>query len=240
MKASRLLFPLFSCLRIEIYICKNRYGNLKTVVRYVIKLSRKHHGGNIKETFWLNFDYFFPGQFLHRTVIVKKTKNRKGKLMGRLRVSGNTPKPRKVMSTLGHRLYLATNKTVSCWMVQHNGGALLDGNITDYLIQRSGDQPNSVDETVNDDTEHVNENIIDKPVDIETDHEEFEDEDDLDSDDNIDTNSEYEDFGISSDNNTNTNVHKAAMDKNEYAFPEGKITTEKDSNIIDTVAVDKV
>lgn len=56
--------------------------------------------------------------------------------MGRLRVSGNTQKPRKVMATLGHRLNLAKNETVSCWMVQHNGGALLDGNITDYLIKR--------------------------------------------------------------------------------------------------------
>ena len=60
--------------------------------------------------------------------------------MGRLRVSGNTPKPRKVMATLGHRLNLATNKTVSCWMVQHNGGALLDGNVTDYLLQRGKDK----------------------------------------------------------------------------------------------------
>lgn len=80
------------------------------------------------------------GQFLHRTVLLKKTKNRNGKLMGRLRVSGNTPKPRKVMATLGHRLNLATNKTVSCWMVQHNGGALLDGNVTDYLLQRGKDK----------------------------------------------------------------------------------------------------
>lgn len=76
------------------------------------------------------------GQFLHRSIILKKTKNRKGKLMGRLRVTGNTKKPRKVMATLGHRLNLASNTTVSCWMVQHNGGALIDGNITDYLIRR--------------------------------------------------------------------------------------------------------
>ncbi|XP_060603951.1 inter-alpha-trypsin inhibitor heavy chain H3-like [Ruditapes philippinarum] len=76
------------------------------------------------------------GQFLHRNVILKKTKNRKGKLMGRLRVSGNTQRPRKVMATLGHRLNLAKNETVSCWMVQHNGDALLDGKITDYLIKR--------------------------------------------------------------------------------------------------------
>ncbi|XP_045167329.2 inter-alpha-trypsin inhibitor heavy chain H3-like [Mercenaria mercenaria] len=75
------------------------------------------------------------GQFLHRTVHLKKTKNRKGKFMGQLRVSGNTQRPRKLMATLGHRLNLATNKTVSCWMVQHNGGALLDGKITDYLIK---------------------------------------------------------------------------------------------------------
>ena len=85
----------------------------------------------------LNIFFFFLGQFLHRTVLLKKTKNRKGKLMGRLRVSGNTPKPRKVMATLGHRLNLATNKTVSCWMVQHNGAALLDGDLTDYLLERS-------------------------------------------------------------------------------------------------------
>lgn len=78
----------------------------------------------------------FPGQFLHRNVILKKTKNRNGKLMGRLRVSGNTQRPRKVMATLGHRLNLARNETVSCWMVQHNGGALLDGTITDYLIKQ--------------------------------------------------------------------------------------------------------
>ena len=54
--------------------------------------------------------------------------------MGRLRVSGNTKRPRKVMASLGHRLNMATNQTVSCWMVQHNGGDLLDGNITDYLV----------------------------------------------------------------------------------------------------------
>jgi hypothetical protein len=40
------------------------------------------------------------------------------------------------MATLGHRLNLAKNETVSCWMVQHNGDALLDGKITDYLIKR--------------------------------------------------------------------------------------------------------
>ncbi|KAL4227000.1 Inter-alpha-trypsin inhibitor heavy chain 3 [Mactra antiquata] len=75
------------------------------------------------------------GQFFRRHVTLKKTKNRKGKLMGRLRVSGNTQRARKVMATLGHRLNLATNMTVSCWMVQHNGGALIDGNITDYLVK---------------------------------------------------------------------------------------------------------
>lgn len=55
--------------------------------------------------------------------------------MGRLRVSGNTQRARKVMATLGHRLNLATNRTVTCWMVQHNGGALIDGNISDYLVK---------------------------------------------------------------------------------------------------------
>jgi len=43
------------------------------------------------------------------------------------------------MATLGHRLNLATNTSVSCWMVQHNGGNLLDGNITDYLLRRKHD-----------------------------------------------------------------------------------------------------
>ena len=86
---------------------------------------------------------FVSGQFLYRTVLLKKTKNRKGKLMGRLRVSGNTPKPRKVMATLGHRLNLATNKTVSCWMVQHNGAALLDGDLTDYLLEHRKNKSDS-------------------------------------------------------------------------------------------------
>ena len=118
--------------------------------------------------------FSFTGQFLHRSVIVKKTKNRKGKLMGRLRVSGNTMRPRKVMSTLGHRLNLAANKTVSCWMVQHNGGALLDGNITDYLI-KTGDQENTGHtfadtaddiESVEDDSSRENVVIDDDDVDI--------------------------------------------------------------------------
>ena len=65
--------------------------------------------------------------------------------MGRLRVTGNTPKPRKVMATLGHRMNLATNKTVSCWMVQHNGSGLLDGNFTDYILHREKDDENKVE-----------------------------------------------------------------------------------------------
>lgn len=89
------------------------------------------------------------GQFLHRTVLLKKTKNRKGRLMGRLRVTGNTTKPRKVMATLGHRMNLATNKTVSCWMVQHNGAGLLDGNVTDYMLQRGKDNGNKVENIKN-------------------------------------------------------------------------------------------
>ncbi|XP_060559991.1 inter-alpha-trypsin inhibitor heavy chain H3-like isoform X2 [Ruditapes philippinarum] len=75
------------------------------------------------------------GQFLHRKVVLKKTKSHQGKLMGQLRVSGNTQKPRRLMATLGSRLNPASNATVRCWMVQHNGGALLDGNISDYLVQ---------------------------------------------------------------------------------------------------------
>ena len=83
----------------------------------------------------LTFLYLILGQFLHRKVGLKKTKSQEGKIMGQLRVSGNTQKPRRLMATLGHRLNLATNTTVTCWMVQHDGGALLDGNISDYLIQ---------------------------------------------------------------------------------------------------------
>ena len=78
--------------------------------------------------------FLYLGQFLYRTVHLKQTKERNGKLMGQLEVSGNIPKPRKLMATLGHRLNLATNQTVPCWMVQHNGGALLDGVVKDYLI----------------------------------------------------------------------------------------------------------
>ena len=69
--------------------------------------------------------------------------------MGRLRISGNTQRPRKVMATLGHRLNLAKNETVSCWMVQHNGGALLDGKITDYLIKTKQDDGSNLDNTNN-------------------------------------------------------------------------------------------
>ena len=69
--------------------------------------------------------------------------------MGRLRVTGNTTKPRKVMATLGHRMNLATNKTVSCWMVQHNGAGLLDGNVTDYMLQRGKDNGNKVENIKN-------------------------------------------------------------------------------------------
>lgn len=98
--------------------------------------------------------------------------------MGRLRVTGNTQKPRKVMATLGHRLNYASNTTVSCWMVQHNGGALIDGNITNYLIRRkSKETENTVhdndieeDETV--DTSDLN-NLyqIETETDSETDEE---------------------------------------------------------------------
>lgn len=81
--------------------------------------------------------------------------------MGRLRVSGNTPKPRKVMSSLGHRLYLATNETVSCWMVQHNGGALLDGNITDYIIKRGKTLTDTSDANSSDKSVEIKDNITD-------------------------------------------------------------------------------
>ena len=43
------------------------------------------------------------------------------------------------MATLGHRMNLATNKTVSCWMVQHNGSGLLDGIFTYYILHREKD-----------------------------------------------------------------------------------------------------
>ncbi|WAR26465.1 ITIH4-like protein [Mya arenaria] len=117
------------------------------------------------------------GQFLHRNVILKKTKNRKGKLMGRLRVSGNIKRPRKVMATLGHRLNMATNSSVSCWMVQHNGGNLLDGNITDYLLRRKHSKESSDDdEDIADDVEtegttfspDVNKQTFNNEIDVET------------------------------------------------------------------------
>lgn len=79
--------------------------------------------------------------------------------MGRLRVTGNTPRPRKVMSTLGHRLNPATNTTVSCWMVQHNGGGLIDGHISDYLVDGDEVEPFSHKHNNIKATKELNENL---------------------------------------------------------------------------------
>ncbi|KAK3590742.1 hypothetical protein CHS0354_030981 [Potamilus streckersoni] len=79
------------------------------------------------------------GQFLHRNITLKKQKTRNGKTLGRLRVTGNIAKARKVMASLGHRINLATNNTVTCWMVQHAENGLIDGKIEDYLLSRKQD-----------------------------------------------------------------------------------------------------
>ncbi|KAL3853549.1 hypothetical protein ACJMK2_017084 [Sinanodonta woodiana] len=79
------------------------------------------------------------GQFLHRNITLKKQKTRNGKTLGRLRVTGNISKARKVMASLGHRINLATNNTVTCWMVQHAENGLIDGKIEDYLLSRKQD-----------------------------------------------------------------------------------------------------
>lgn len=78
------------------------------------------------------------GQFLHRKVLLEKKKILKnGRTRGKLKVYGNTRKPRKVMASLGRRLNLATNSKVECWMVSNNGKRLLDGNYMDYINRRN-------------------------------------------------------------------------------------------------------
>ena len=81
--------------------------------------------------------YFIAGQFIYRRITLTKTKQVKGKkTRGKLKVEGNTRKPRRVVATLGKRLNLATNTYVTCWMVQKNGRRLLDGNYSDYILRR--------------------------------------------------------------------------------------------------------
>lgn len=66
-----------------------------------------------------------------------------GKTRGKLIVSGNTRKARKLTATLGKRENLATRTQVPCWMVQRNGRKLLDGNYMDYI-----NRPSNADYTV--------------------------------------------------------------------------------------------
>ncbi|XP_076106059.1 inter-alpha-trypsin inhibitor heavy chain H3-like isoform X1 [Mytilus galloprovincialis] len=78
------------------------------------------------------------GQFLYRKVTLEKKKTLKnGRTRGKLKVHGNTRKPRKVFASLGRRLNLATNSKIECWMVQNNGKRLLDGNYMDYINRRN-------------------------------------------------------------------------------------------------------
>lgn len=78
------------------------------------------------------------GQFLYRKVTLEKKKTLKnGRTRGKLKVYGNTRKPRRVVASLGRRLNLATNSKVECWMVSNNGKRLLDGNYMDYINRRN-------------------------------------------------------------------------------------------------------
>ncbi|KAL5014402.1 hypothetical protein ScPMuIL_008672 [Solemya velum] len=75
------------------------------------------------------------GQFLYRYISVDKKKMKNGHQTGRLNIRGNIRRPRRVMSSLGKRLNMATNTSVTCWMVQRNGRGLLDGSYKDYILR---------------------------------------------------------------------------------------------------------
>lgn len=101
--------------------------------------SIKIGSSNVLTSFGIpNNDISFSGQFLYRKVSLERKKTLKnGRTRGRLKVHGNTRKPRKVVASLGRRLNLATNSKVECWMVSHNGKRLLDGNYMDYINRRN-------------------------------------------------------------------------------------------------------